>query len=141
MVTSRIVLLNLALLPLLSGCVAVSLHSTRPVEVRVTERDTGKPVSGAPVKIWYGYTGYGVFYVLRVPKPASATTDERGIAVLPMADFFQNTAFDVAGERFGLSNELIRRGGFPRGGFSGGSRGGPMTYYPPPIVVQLTPIK
>jgi len=136
---TRTCLMILALTPSLTGCVAVSLHSTRPVEVGVTDRNTEKPVTGALVETWYGYTGYGVFYVLRVPKPASAQTDERGVATLPMADFFQNTVFKVNGERFGLTKELIRHGGFPRGGWSGGVDRDHMIYHPPPYVVQLTP--
>src|SRR5256885_8447356 len=98
-------LMALALTPLFTGCVAVSLHSTRPVEVRVTYRGTDKPVSGVLVETWYGYIGYGVFYVLRVPKPASALTDERGVATLPMADFFQQRVFQVNGEHYALTME------------------------------------
>lgn len=126
---------------LLTGCVTVSLHSTRPVEVRVTDQKTEKPVSGALVETWYGYTGYGVFYVLRVPKAASARTDERGVATIPIADFFQNTVFKVNGERYGLTSDLIRHGGSPRGGYWAGVDRDHMLYHPPPYVVQLTPKK
>src|SRR5258705_1562221 len=114
-------LMVLSLTPLLfTGCVTVSMHSTRPVEVRVTDRKTDKAVSGALVETWYGYTGYGVFYVLRVPKAASAQTDERGVATIPIADFFQDSVFKVNGERYGLTSDLIRHGGFPGGGWWGG---------------------
>lgn len=148
MLTRCTCLLILALMPLCSGCVLVSMHSTRPVEVRVTDRTTGKPVTRARLEIRYGYIGYGVVWVLRVPEPASARTDDNGIAVLPMADFFQDIDFTVNGERFGLTKELIRRGGLPRGGYWGGkdrwSDGRPkseLVYHPSPMVVQLTPIK
>jgi len=144
----RTFFLLLALLSLCNGCVLVSLHSTRPVQVRVTERETAKPVTGASLKIRYGYTGYGVVWVLRVPESASAQTDEQGIAILPMADFFQNINFTVNGERFGLDKELIRRGGYPPGGYWGGKRQmpdgrpkGELIYHPSPMVVQLTPVK
>src|SRR5688572_17038235 len=99
----RICLLSLLSVPFCSGCVLVSMHSTRPVEVRVTQKDTGIPLTNLPVKIRYSYTGYGAIWVLRMPEPTSAQTDVDGVAVLPMADFFQNISFTVDDERFALN--------------------------------------
>ena len=140
---SRVSIFCVAMIPLLTGCVMVNMHSAHPVQVRVTERATGKPVSHAKMGISYGYTGYGVFYMFRVPKPAEAETDETGTAVLPMVDFAYETSFGVEGISFRLSSELLRKGGFPSGSYwsGGGQTGQPLVEHPPPIVVQLTPTR
>jgi hypothetical protein len=138
---SCISLLLVAVIPLLSGCVMVNMHSVHPVEVRVIERATGKPVSHAKMGISYGYTGYGVFYVFRVPKPEEAETDETGTAVLPMVDFAYETSFGVEGTSFRLTSDVLRKGGFPSGSYwsGGGQTGQPLLEHLPPIIVQLTP--
>lgn len=130
-----------AMLPCVTGCVAVSMHSTRPVEVRVTDRTTGKPVRGADVSVAYAYTSYGIFHVFRVPKPATARTDASGAAVIPLATFSYDISFYVAGTHFLVTPDLIRHGGFPSGSYwsGGGQTGQPLVEHPPPIVVQLVP--
>lgn len=126
---TRRYLIILAMTPLFTGCVAVSLHSTRPVEVRVTEREAGKPVSRALIKVHYAQpAGYGVYYVLRIPKPETARTDANGIAIIPLATFSHSIIFTVNGERFYLNKKLIRQGGTPEG-----------QHWKGPIIVQLTP--
>lgn len=124
-------ILTLAGFSLFSGCVVVSLHSTRPVEARVTEKETGGPVSEASLETIYSYDSYGVFHILRAPEPEYAKTDGRGIAVLPIADFSQSIILQVNGERFRLNKKLVRNGGLLRDGWSVG----PGTGYE----VHLTP--
>lgn len=141
MFASKVRLFLMTLMPLFTGCVAVSMHSTRPVEVRVTDKEGNRPVAGAKIEISYTYTGYGVFYVLRVPEPASAMTDEQGTANLPMADFFQKIIFKVNGERFSLNKELVRNGGLPEGGWWAGRSDGTTIHHAPPYIVELTPEK
>ena len=97
------------------ACAAVSMHSTRPVEVHVTDRATHEPVSGAGVSVVYDYDSYGVFLVLRVPDAASARTDSNGVAVLPMATFGYAIVFRAAGKSFTVTPSLIRHGGYPSG--------------------------
>jgi hypothetical protein len=107
--------LVVGMLPFISGCVAVSMHSTRPVEVHVTDRARHEPVCGAEVSIVYTYDSYGVFHVFRVPDAASAQTDSNGVALLPMATFGYGIVFRVAGKHYDVTPDLIRHGGYPRG--------------------------
>ena len=94
----RSALLVTVTLPCITGCVVVSMHSTRPVEVHVTDRSARELVPGADVSIQYSYDSYGVFRVLRMPEGASARTDPKGVAVLPMATFGYGITFRVAGK-------------------------------------------
>jgi hypothetical protein len=132
-----------AMLLCLSGCVGVSMHSTRLVEVRLTDRLTSKPVTNAEVSVYYGYHSYGVFYLFRVPKPANARTDNEGIAILPSATFGSDIAFSAAGARYQVTPDLIRHGGFPNGSYwsGGGQTVEALVEHKPPIIVQLTPRK
>ena len=142
MKTFRPALLMAASLLILNGCVLVSMHSTRPVEVHVTDSLTHEPVSGANLSIQYCYDSYGVFYVLRMPDDVSACTDSNGIAVLPMATFGYGIVFHVAGRHFEVTPSLIRHGGYASGGglLSRDPRTGEvLSTNPAPFVVQLTP--
>jgi hypothetical protein len=144
MKTFRPALLMAATPLVLSGCVVVSMHSTRPVEVHVTDRITHESVSGANLSINYCYDSYGVFYVLRVPEDASAWTDSNGLAVLPMATFGYGIVFRVAGRHFEITPSLIRHGGYASGGglVSRDPRTGEVvSTNPAPFVVQLIPKK
>src|SRR5256885_12580966 len=104
-------------LPCFTGCVAVSMHSTRPVQVRVTDRATGQPVADAKISVDYWYDSYGVFHVFRVPKPATAQTGGDGVAIIPLATFGYGINFVAAGKDFRVPPELIRHGGFPNGSY------------------------
>ncbi len=137
----RSALLVTAMLPCITGCVVVSMHSTRPVEVHVTDRSTREPVPGADVSIQYSYDSYGVFYVLRMPEDASARTDPNGVAVLPMASFGYAITFRVAGRYYEVTPSLIRHGGFPSGEYYSRDpkTGAVLRTNLPPLVVQLIP--
>ena len=132
MLKIRPYILILSLIPSFTGCVVVDLHSTRTVNVRVTYRDTNRPVSGAQIDVGYSYIGYEVFYILRLPKPVSARTDENGVATLPLASCTQHMSFQVNGNPFGIDQRIFYFGGFP-------SCGG--TFNPPPLDVRITPVK
>jgi hypothetical protein len=139
----RLCLILSVMLPCLSGCVGVSMHSTPLTQVRVTDRATGKPVSGAKISVDYSYRSAGVFYLFRVPESASAETDRTGVAILPIATFNYDISFCVAGTHFLITPELVHKGGFPSGSYwsGGGQTGEPLVEHPPSIVVQLTPVK
>jgi hypothetical protein len=108
------ILLSLPLF--LSGCVVVSMHQYRPVEVSVRRKDTGKPLANASVRVTYDTPiGYGVYYVLRVPGPVSGTTDEHGAVILPMADYTHAIRLFVNGRYFGVDRDLVVRGGMALG--------------------------
>ena len=124
--------LILLIFPSFTGCVVVDLHTTRQAEVRVTYRDTDKPVSGAQIEVGYSYIGYGVFYILRLPKPVSARTDENGLATLPLASCTQHMNFQVNGNPFAIDQRIYYKGGFPWC---------IATYNPPPLDVRVTPLK
>jgi hypothetical protein len=110
-------LLLLSVFPLLHGCVVVSMHSFHSVEVCVRYRDTGKPVTRASVKVHYrDPIGYGVYYVLRIPKDVSSRTDEHGIAILQMADYERGGIdLDINGKSFGVDRDMVVQGGTARG--------------------------
>lgn len=105
------------------------------------DRKSSQPVAHLPVTISYSYTGYGAFYMLRIPKPEAAETDDQGIATLPMADFSGSIAFEVNHDRFLISKHLIRHGGLVQGGFWDGKSWSKMDYHPPPYIVWLAPLK
>lgn len=63
-----------------NGCIA--FYSHRSVEVSVHDAETNVPVAGAQVGVWYRY-----MMIANAPKPTSAVTDERGIAVVPATTF------------------------------------------------------
>jgi hypothetical protein len=111
------ILFVLGVVQLLQGCVAVSMHSFHPVEVRVHYKDTGEPVTRAVVKVHYrNPIGYGVYYVLRIPKEVSGQTDEHGTTILRMADY-ERGGIDlyVNGEQFSVDGDMVVRGGSARG--------------------------
>ena len=139
----RSALLLAAILPCVSGCVVVSMHSTRPVEVHVTDRSTHEPVPWAAVSIQYSYDSYGVFRVLRMPDDASAQTDRKGVAVLPMATFGYGITFRVAGKYYKVTPSLIRHGGYPSGEWytRDSKTGQVLSTNLPPMVVELIPKK
>jgi hypothetical protein len=131
------------MLPLISGCVVVSMHSTRPVEIHVADRATHQPVSGAEVSIDYSYDSYGVFHLFRVPNAASAQTDSNGVALLPMATFGYGIVFRVAGKHYDVTPTLIRHGGYPRGEYYSRDpkTGEVISTNLLPMVIQLVPKK
>lgn len=64
------------------------MHTTRKVQVEVTEAQTGKPVSGALVWVYYSKDwDMPVVHTFRVPKPAGQFTGTDGKAELSMADY------------------------------------------------------
>ena len=119
------------------------MHSTRPVQVRVTDRATGRSVAKAKISVDYWYDSYGVFYVLRAPKPATAQTNSNGVAVVPLATFSYGISFCAADTKFSVTPELIRHGGFPSASYwpGRGQTGQPLVEDAPPIIVQLAPMK
>jgi len=128
----RTYLLILSLFPSVTGCVVVDLHTSRKADVRVTYRDTDKPVSDAQIEVSYSYIGYGVFYILRLPKPVSARTDGNGIATLRLASCTQHMNFSVNGNPFAVNKRIYYEGGFPLC---------IATYNPPYLDVRVTPVK
>ena len=83
-----------------AGCVTVSMHDTRPVEILVTSTATQSPVPSATVKIEYSvWNSYGVLYKLRVPEPAEGATDSTGRVTLPLATFSERIWVGVTGAR------------------------------------------
>jgi len=107
-----IAFLGLALAVMVNGCVIVSLHATYLVRVHVTLHEDGKPIANAPVKVQYAQIpGYGVYYVLNVPKPQAAVTDTNGDAIIPLAAFSQYINFFVSWNKFEMTPELIEHGG------------------------------
>ena len=126
---------------MISGCVAVSMHSTRPVEVHVTDRATQQPVGGAVVSVVYTYDSYGVFHVFRVPDAAATQTDSNGVALLPMATFGFGIVFSVSGKYYDVTPNLIRHGGYPRGEYYSrdAKTGEIVSTNLFPMVVQLIP--
>jgi|WetSurMetagenome_2_1015567.scaffolds.fasta_scaffold1440302_1 hypothetical protein len=139
----RLALVVAAILPCVSGCVVVSMHSTRPVEVHVTDRTTHEPVVGADISIVYSYDSYGVFRVLRMPDGASARTDLQGVAVMPMATFGYGITFRIAGSYYEVTPALIRHGGYPSGEWytRDSKTGQVLSTNFPPMVVELIPKK
>lgn len=106
------VFLGLALAVMVNGCVIVSLHATYRVRVHVTSHEDGKPIANASVQVQYAQIpGYGIYYVLNVPKPLAAVTDTNGDAIIPLAAFSQYINFFVNGNKFDMTPELIERGG------------------------------
>ena len=133
----------MTVLPILSGCVVVDLHSTRPVRVKVTSTKTGEPISNAVVNVSYSYHSYGVYYVLRTPEGVSGTTDVEGTAVLPMADYRHGfIGIRVDEVRLGTYDEEVIRKGGVLDGRSVFDSGGPRERVVfPRLRVELTPLK
>ncbi len=94
-----------------SGCVAVSGHSVRDVRVNVTEAATGKPAPKVELLVSYDYDGYGMFRFLRTPSMVAATTDEKGEAVMELADYRYMISLKVGDTWARLSHDLVRNGG------------------------------
>src|SRR4051794_8851553 len=88
MVRSRgMAIVTVALGCSLTGCLAI--YSKRPVEVVVTDANTGQPVAGLPVSVDYLSMCLNYFgpHVLNIPEKQSAVTDTNGRVILPIADF------------------------------------------------------
>lgn len=108
---------------LTSGCVipTVSLHSSRNVEITLSEAESGKPVASMPFRVHYeSYPADSpIFYhlELRSPSDVCAKTDESGKAVVKLADYAWSTLLDVKDTNrhyfatFLLSREVVRKGG------------------------------
>jgi hypothetical protein len=111
-----------------SGCLAI--YSTRPVEVTVTNADTGKPVANIPVTVEY----VGML-ILNVPKKAEGVTDEHGRLLLPIADFDNGPIhLQAGGWGRSINPETVRYGSIvDTGDWSGGS------VSTPKIIMQLVP--
>lgn len=111
---------------LTSGCVipTVSLHSTQPVIVSITELESGKSLSRVPFRVVYSYEMLSPFflhYQFRAPPELQTETDAEGKAVVKLAAYSGWIELDVNDEessvngayygRFTLNKELIRDGG------------------------------
>lgn len=94
-----------------SGCVGISMHSTRPVEVRLTEIPSGLPIRQTDLTVTYEYDSYGCFWLARTPPPSSAITDDDGRATILVADFRYSITLEAGKYRFSLSRALVRSGG------------------------------
>jgi hypothetical protein len=111
-----------------SGCLA--FYSKRPVEIVVTEPETGLPVSNIPVSVDYLYMG-----VLNAPKEANGKTDKNGRVILSLADFDKGIIFLKAGNReFYVWKETVRQGGVLTQG-----QPAPQTDGKPNVAVKLFP--
>ena len=104
-----------------TGCIAVSLHTSRDVWITVIETSTGEPVREAPIRVEYTYDSYGVVRILRTPHPLDAKTDGNGRALVSLADYSYCIALKVDLNRTGdfaastpyflLDKKLVRSGG------------------------------
>ena len=112
-----------------SGCVAVSMHSTRDVRLTVTEPASGAPAAHIPVSADYDYDSYGWFYFANTPHSESATTDELGQVTLPLADYRYGVVLNVGKAVVILDKEAVRHGGVVS------AYRGPLRY-----TVQLNPL-
>lgn len=89
---------SLVLVPLffsLVSCVGVSMHTTSEVVVRVSDPKTRQPVSGAEVKISYGYDSYGWFHFANTPDNIEGRTNGAGMVNLRVSDFRYFTSIRV----------------------------------------------
>jgi hypothetical protein len=64
----------------LPGC--ISFHTTKNVEVRVVDAETGAPISWPEIRVWYASA-----YTLNPPKIRQARGDELGRCTIPVANF------------------------------------------------------
>jgi hypothetical protein len=104
-----------------TGCIAVSMHTSRDVLITVTETSTGEPVREAPIRVEYTYDSYGVVRILRTPHPLEAKTDGNGRALVSLADYSYCIALKVDLKRTGdfaastpyflLDKKHVRAGG------------------------------
>jgi hypothetical protein len=62
------------------GCIA--FYGYEPVQVSVRDVETGEPIGGAKIRVWYRY-----MLVLNAPDPTEAKTDPAGAATLQVATF------------------------------------------------------
>lgn len=137
------IMLFLMTLPFFVGCLAVSMHSTRSVQIRVTEAQTGKPVSGALVWVYYAKDwDMPVLHTFRVPETAGRLTGSDGTAELSMADYSGAIIFQVNSNRFLVTKQLIREGGLlePYWPYVVGRDGIPLQHTAT-LTVRLTPKK
>jgi hypothetical protein len=116
----RITVFAVTVACLLAGCVpTVSMHQYRDVAVRITK--SGEPVAAQPFRVVYGYSpadAWLYYHVeLRTPDTVSAETDEKGKAIVELADYKWNIHLviskfgDPDHEVFLLTEEQIRNGG------------------------------
>lgn len=91
------------------------MHETRQVQVQVTETQTGKPVSGALVWVYYAKDwDMPVMHTFRVPETAGRLTGSDGTAELSLADYSGAIIFKVNTNEFSVTKQLIREGGVLR---------------------------
>jgi hypothetical protein len=64
----------------LGGC--IRFYSYHPTHVTVRDAETGTPIAGAEIQVWYLYV-----MVLNPPDPASAVTNQQGVADVRVATF------------------------------------------------------
>jgi hypothetical protein len=103
------------------GCIpTISIHSYRNTTLTITEAHSGKPLPHLPFRVFYTYAPADspLFYhlELRTPKDVRGETDEKGQAVVRIADYAWSVGVEAEeGEKgdwriFWLSKELIRKG-------------------------------
>ena len=98
-------MLCLALVSVENGC--ISIHSQRPVEINVTDGESGKPLTNLPVTA--DYTG---MMVLNIPRGVKGTTDENGRVVMRLTDFERGPIHLVAGNTgSSIDPRTVREGG------------------------------
>ena len=104
------------------GCIpTISMHSYHNTTLTITEAHSGKPLPHLPFRVFYTYAPADspLFYhvELRTPKDAKGETDQKGQAVVRIADYAWSVGVEAEeGEKgdwriFWLSKELIRKGG------------------------------
>jgi hypothetical protein len=96
----------------------VSMHRTREMAVSVSDVGSGKPVGRIAISLGYYYDMLGELfftYDFRKPHAIRSETDEAGLAVIPMADYWGRIVLDAESKdwwvRFELNKELVRKGG------------------------------
>ena len=123
------------------GCLTVSMHATRQVQVQVTETQTGKPVSGALGWVYYSKDrDMPVLHTFRVPETAGQFTGSDGTAELSMADYSGAIIFKVNTNEFLVTKQLIWEGGLlkPYWPYVVGRDGIPLQHTAT-LTVKLTP--
>jgi hypothetical protein len=87
-----------------SGC--VTLYSTRPVELTVTQSGSAQPVANQPVILSYTHSKF-----VGAPPSVSETTDDQGRVVLPVGDVEFPIRLQVGQATFDVDREVVRTGG------------------------------
>ena len=91
----------------LTGC--LDCYSTRPVEIAVTEKSTGKPAANVPVKIQYGN-----MFSLNPPDNIKANTDAHGVVILPLANFRSGPSIFAGEDWYEVTTKEVNEGGHPK---------------------------